>query len=86
MRLDCPSYPSASSPLVVPVATDKVTGPTRTLPRLVIAKAARGEHGDQVAEVLATTKVSVMKETTFVLTMALKMMFMEVSLAGIRCV
>lgn len=51
----------------------------RTLPRLVIAKAARGEHGDQVAEVLATTKVSVMKETYFVLTMALKIMVTEVS-------
>ncbi|KAL8283415.1 hypothetical protein RQP46_005825 [Phenoliferia psychrophenolica] len=48
-----------------------------TLPRLVIAKAARGEEGDQVAEVLATTRVSVMKESIFVLTMALKMMVTE---------
>ncbi|KAI5480645.1 MFS multidrug transporter-like protein [Pseudohyphozyma bogoriensis] len=52
-----------------------------TLPRKVIAKAALhhggGEKENAVADVLATTKVSVWKESVFVLTMALKMMVTE---------
>ncbi|KAL8283383.1 hypothetical protein RQP46_005793 [Phenoliferia psychrophenolica] len=66
--------PSIGSPIAYAIGMAFLP---ETLPRLVIAKAAKGEHGDQVAEVLATTRVSVMKETIFCLTMALKIMVTE---------
>ncbi|KAK4699964.1 hypothetical protein P7C70_g6286, partial [Phenoliferia sp. Uapishka_3] len=49
-----------------------------TLPSIVIARAAKKEHGDEVGEILATTNVSVLKETVFIFTMAMKIMCFEV--------
>jgi len=49
-----------------------------TLPRLVIKRASAGsEDADELAAVLATTKISLMEETWFSLTMALKLMVSE---------
>lgn len=49
-----------------------------TLPRLVIKRASRGsEDADEVTAVLATARISLMEETWFSLTMALKLMVTE---------
>jgi len=49
-----------------------------TLPRLVIKRASRGaDDQDEVTAVLATAKISLMEETWFSLTMALRLMVTE---------